>query len=31
MAYKVMAEVAVGEYGNVTTVPPSVADHPSNV
>jgi len=26
-----MSEVAVGEYGNVTTVPPSVADHPARV
>ena len=26
-----MADVAVGEYGKVTTVPPSVADQPTKV
>ena len=31
MAYNVMDVVAVGEYGNVTTVPPSVADQPARV
>ena len=31
MAYNVMSVVAVGEYGNVTTVPPSVADQPARV
>jgi hypothetical protein len=31
LAYKVIAEVSEGEYGNVIAAPPSVADHPANV